>query len=70
MEKKWTIKARPSEQQVVSLAKELNIEPTLASILIQRGIQTFQEAERFFAHSLENVYDPFLMKNMDAALKR
>lgn len=53
-----------------TLAKKLNIHPLLASLLIKRGIKTFEEARDFFNPILENLHDPFLMKDMDKAVSR
>lgn len=52
------------------LAKELNISPILGQLLIQRGIQTPQDAKLFFHPELKHLHDPFLMKDMDIAVKR
>lgn len=66
----WTIKPKPDPEKVVSLSKALKVEPIIASLLVQRGIETFDEAEKFFRPSLENLHDPFLMKDMDKAVER
>src|SRR5690606_20913579 len=47
-----------------------NVNPVLSSILIQRGIRNFAEAKRFFRPSLNDLHDPFLMKDMDKAVAR
>jgi single-stranded-DNA-specific exonuclease len=67
---RWTVKPKPPKEKVKKLAKELQIEETLASILCQRNIETFEEAKKFFRPSLEDIHDPFLMKDMDKALER
>jgi single-stranded-DNA-specific exonuclease len=48
----------------------LNIDHNLANLLVQRGIKTFEEARSFFRPSLEELHDPFLMKDMDKAVER
>ncbi|HSR61222.1 MAG TPA: single-stranded-DNA-specific exonuclease RecJ [Robiginitalea sp.] len=53
-----------------ALASELGVDPLVASLLIQREIRTFEEARLFFRPSLEHLHDPFLMKDMDAAVER
>ncbi len=70
MEKKWVIKERGNKEMIDSLAKELNINPILANILIQRGHDTFEKAKEFFRPSLKMLHDPFLMKDMDKAIER
>lgn len=67
---RWTIKPKIPEERVQKLAKELHINKTLANILCQRNIETFNEAKKFFRPSLEDIHDPFLMKDMDVAVKR
>lgn len=52
------------------LANELSISPILAKLLIQRGITTFEDARTFFRPDLSDLHDPFLMKDMDKAVKR
>lgn len=67
---RWTLKPQPNSEIVYSLAKELNIDNTLAILLVQRGITNFEEAKKFFRPSLENLHDPYLMKDMDIAVQR
>lgn len=52
------------------LAKELNIDPVLAELLINRGITTLEEAKRFLHPSLDDLHDPFLLPDMEKAVKR
>ena len=67
---RWTLKPEPNPKKVAILAKSLNIDATNAKLLVQRGIETYEEAKAFFRPSLENLHDPFLMKDMDVAVKR
>ncbi|MEO8534773.1 MAG: single-stranded-DNA-specific exonuclease RecJ, partial [Flavobacterium sp.] len=67
---RWTLKAKPSEDKVKHLAQALNVEDFVATLLIQRGIETFEDARNFFRPSLEHLHDPFLMKDMDKAVSR
>ncbi|MDP5092249.1 MAG: single-stranded-DNA-specific exonuclease RecJ [Polaribacter sp.] len=67
---RWTLKPKPTKEKVEKLAKELQIEETLASILCQRNIETFDDAKKFFRPNLEDIHDPFLMKDMDKAVQR
>lgn len=70
MKKNWVIKAQGDEDLLASLSSELSITKPLAQLLIQRGVSTFDEAKAFFRPDLANLHDPFLMKNMDLAIKR
>jgi len=67
---RWTIKPDPEKEKVEKLAKELQVTQTIASILCQRNIETFEEAKNYFRPSVEQIHDPFLMKDMDAAVLR
>ncbi len=67
--KRWIL--QPSDETAaLRLAAELNIQPVLAKLLIQRDITTFDEAKRFFRPSLEHLHDPFLMQDMHKAVSR
>jgi single-stranded-DNA-specific exonuclease len=70
MEKRWVLKESSDREMVKNLAGELNIDRNLAELLIQRGITTFEEARSFFRPSLSDLHDPFLMKDMTAAIDR
>ncbi|MCD8403949.1 single-stranded-DNA-specific exonuclease RecJ [Tenacibaculum dicentrarchi] len=67
---RWTLKKEPDLLKVNELAKELSIEKTLAKILVQRNIDTFDKARKFFRPSLDDLHDPFLMKDMHIAVQR
>jgi single-stranded-DNA-specific exonuclease len=67
---RWTIKPKPAPEQVRQLAQELNVDPLIATLLIQRNIATFDQAKAFFRPSLDHLHDPFLMKDMDVAVNR
>ena len=69
-EKRWVLKEQADPAKVDRLAAELDIPPVLANLLIQRGIETKEEAYKFFNPKLENLHDPFLMKDMDKAVER
>jgi single-stranded-DNA-specific exonuclease len=70
MDKRWIFKNIPSAEKTNQLASALSIDSLLASLLIQRGVDTFDEARRFFRPSLEDLHNPFLMKDMDLAVTR
>jgi single-stranded-DNA-specific exonuclease len=67
---RWTLKPKPPQDTVTALAKALNVEEFVATLLVQRGITTFEEAKSFFRPSLEHLHDPYLMKDMDKAIAR
>lgn len=69
-DKRWVIKHQGEPEKVANLAAVLNIPPVLANLLVQRGIETYNEATRFFNPKLSDLHDPFLMKDMDKAVER
>lgn len=70
MEKRWVLLPTGNSETIQKLAGELNIHPILAQLLVQRGVNTFDEAKHFFRPSLDDLHDPFLMKDMDKAVER
>lgn len=70
MQKKLIIKDYGDAQIVEHLQEVLNIERSLAILLVQRGINNFDEAKYFFRPELKNLHDPFLMKDMEKAVNR
>ena len=67
---RWTLKPQPDSQKVAHLAQALNVEEFVATLLVQRGIETFEEARDFFRPKLEHLHNPYLMKDMDKAVAR
>lgn len=67
---RWTLKPAPNSEKIKALAKDLQVEPTIAKILCQRNIESFNDAKLFFRPSLEDIHNPFLMKDMDLAVER
>lgn len=63
-------KFRTWADAVSGLSDSINVPKSVASILVSRGIRTFEEARDFFRPSLERLHDPFLMKDMDRAVVR
>ena len=70
MKKRWVYAPTPSPEKVKALSTELNINSYLTSILVQRGIETFDQAKAFFRPSLDTLHDPFLLTDMDKAVAR
>lgn len=67
---RWTLKPKPDPSKIEAIQKELQVDPIIATLLLERGIETFDEAKKFFRPSLKDLYDPFLMKDMDKAVAR
>jgi single-stranded-DNA-specific exonuclease len=67
---RWSLKPEIDKEKIAKLADDLSVEKTISEVLFQRGITTFNEAKKFFRPSLEDLHDPFLMKDMDLAVAR
>jgi single-stranded-DNA-specific exonuclease len=70
MNKRWTVRENADHEVVKKLAAELNIDTVLSTLLVNRGIATFDEARYFFRPDILHLHDPFLMKDMEKALER
>jgi single-stranded-DNA-specific exonuclease len=70
METRWLLNKPVDNQQVAEIVKALNVDENLATLLVQRGITNYDEAKTFFRPSLDQLHDPFLMKDMDKAVNR
>ena len=70
VETRWILNKTVDNQQVAEIAKALNIDEHLATLLVQRDITTYDEAKVFFRPALSQLHDPFLMKDMDRAVDR
>ena len=70
MTKRWIFNDDIDEDVVAQLSREINVDPKIAKILIQRNITDFDQAKIYFRPSLDQLHDPFLMRDMDKALER
>ncbi len=69
-EKHWIIREDYDLETVEKLAASLGVDKIIATLLVERGVTTFEEARRFFRPSLDQIHDPFLMKGMKEAIAR
>jgi len=69
-QKIWKLKAKPNEQKVFKLSKELGVSKAICALLVSREIDTFEKAKTFFRPQLSMLHNPFLMKDMDKATNR
>ncbi|MDO3693284.1 single-stranded-DNA-specific exonuclease RecJ [Wenyingzhuangia sp. chi5] len=67
---RWISKPKPNQETVHNLSNSLGIDKVLATLLVQRGVDTFEKAKNFFRPNLEHLHNPFLMKGMEAAVQR
>lgn len=70
MEKRWVESSLDNHSAVIALQQSLQIDEILATLLVKRGVTTFEEARSFFRPELGHLHDPFLMKDMDKAIIR
>lgn len=67
---RWTLKPKPEISKIEALKKALQVDDTVAMLLLQRGIETYEAAKTFFRPSFNDLHDPFLMRDMDMAVNR
>ena len=67
---RWTLKPKPEAALVSALASQLQVDEVIATLLVQRGITSYEQARQFFRPSLADLHDPYLMKDMDKAAQR
>ena len=70
MQKRWLVKSPIETSKVEELRSELKVDRVVSELLLQREITTFDQAQAFFRPSITELHDPFLMKDMDRAVKR
>lgn len=68
--KRWILRKDYEIEVVEKLADSLGVDKIIATLLVERGVTTFEEAKHFFRPSLDQLHDPFLMKDMDRAIAR
>ena len=66
----WKPKDEPDFSQVNTLKTELNAPEIIAKMLVQRGVDSVEKVNRYFNPRIEDLHDPFLMKDMDKAIER
>lgn len=66
----WIVAEKPDQETLMALAEALDVPKVIGRILVNRGIRTMEEARLFFRPDWNDLYDPFLMKDMDKAVGR
>ncbi len=67
---RWTLKPIPEKEKIIKLSQELKVYPIVSKLLLQRGIETYDAAKNFFRPNINHLHNPYLMKDMDKAVKR
>ena len=69
---RWNYSTLSHDQKNIKneLAKELKLHPVLVEMLVNKGIETKEEADKFLYPKLEHLHDPFLLPDMDKAILR
>ncbi len=70
MNKRWAIRDNADEQLVNELAAALKIDTVLSTLLVLRGIKSYEDARLFFRPDYRHLHDPFLMADMEKAVLR
>ncbi|WP_297511445.1 single-stranded-DNA-specific exonuclease RecJ [Flavobacterium sp.] len=67
---RWNINSKPNPSEVRHLMDVLHVDELIAQLLVQRGITTYEEAKGFFRPTLNDLHNPYLMKDMEQAVVR
>ena len=67
---RWNPKSKPNPEKVHALQSAHQVDEIIATLLVQRGIETFEQAKTFFRPTLADLHNPYLMKDMDKAVAR
>jgi single-stranded-DNA-specific exonuclease len=67
---RWNPKSKPNPEKVQAIQQALQVDEIIATLLVQRGIETFEQAKTFFRPTLADLHNPYLMKDMDKAVTR
>ena len=70
MSQKWIYKPEPDEDIVDGISSSLGFGTFESKILVLRGIDDYQKAREFFKPNLNDIHNPFLMKDMQIAVDR
>jgi len=70
MDKNWIYKEKPDAVVVRQLMDRLEVSAPIVRLMVQRSITTTGEADAFFSPRLDNLHDPFMMKDMNKAIDR
>lgn len=70
MIRKWEKIRSVRQEPVEEVVKAIGVSPLIATLLVQRGVTDYESAKKFFRPSLEDLHDPFLMRDMDRAVDR
>lgn len=70
VDKKWIVKEPGNPALIRQLTSELGVDQTIASLLVQRKIKSSAQAKAFLRPQIDQLHDPFLMKDMDLAVAR
>ena len=67
---RWNPKSKPNPEKVQAIQSALQVDEIIAKLLVQRGIETFEQAKTFFRPTFADLHNPYLMKDMDKAVAR
>lgn len=70
MQKRWLVKTPNDNTSIERIRSILKVDRIISELLLQRGIESYEQAQAFFRPDLSEIHDPFLMKDMDRAVER
>ncbi len=67
---RWNLKPKPDPKKVAAICDDLKVDEIIGGLLVQRGVENYEQARKFFRPELSDLHDPYLMKDMDKAVAR
>lgn len=61
---------QPRAELVQEIVKGCQVSELVAKVLVNRGVESVEQAKAYFEHSVKQIHDPFLLKDMDVAVSR
>ncbi|MCM3619269.1 single-stranded-DNA-specific exonuclease RecJ [Sutcliffiella horikoshii] len=66
---RWNVR-EPNKELIEQLAESMGVAPLIASLLVNRGLDTIENAKEFLYTEDQEFHDPFLMEDMDKLVDR
>ena len=66
----WELAKEQKEEKIKNLQQQLNVSRLTSALLLNRGVDDYDMAKKFFRPSMNDLHDPFLMEDMKKAVDR
>jgi len=66
----WIVPDKVDPNVISHISQEFHLHPLIATVLYNRNIRSDSQIYHFFNDTLDDLFDPFLLDNMDIAVER